>query len=270
MAFLTTPATTPTSTAQPHAALTTPFIYPPHCSALPNVERHLLSSRSSEATTTATLLVPDPSNPAVVPCHPSGWNRPEARENFAFSGAVCPSNWEATRAGTWFTFTTADYTLDVSKPWSLMTDNAACYRTQRDSDGPWTGMDRWFNTTSVFSGRTEVWDVHAAWHVTWAPSDVSTLSPRPPEATEPVFTWTAETTTTAATTEWTPSATPTRYPPGYKGLTEFFLLVVGLPLLIVSLFVAMCVWACCCGGKGRKKRDDDVPLESVKREQSSG
>lgn len=100
-----TPTPTPTSTTQAHG-LTTPFIYPPHCSALRDVELHLLYSRSSEATTTATLLVLDPSAVSSS-CHPPGWNRPEAREHFAFSGAVCPSNWEAQRVGTWFDFTTA-------------------------------------------------------------------------------------------------------------------------------------------------------------------
>ncbi|KAF6828715.1 hypothetical protein CPLU01_08377 [Colletotrichum plurivorum] len=145
--LITTPATVTTqdatsTTTQPHAALTTPFIYPPHCSyALRSIEHHLL--RSSTVTTTATLLVLDPSNPAVVACHPSGWN--SGSENFALSGAVCPSGWDAHGMRRWGAFTTAHccqrwYTLDVPEPWRLMPDNAACYRGRRPG-GQRRGLD---------------------------------------------------------------------------------------------------------------------------------
>lgn len=101
LATITPPATTQDPTPSPiqtHAALTTPFIYPPHCDVIRDVAPWIVWSSSTTAT--VTLLVLDPARPEVSSCQPPGWDQLDTGERFAFSAAVCPSGWDARRLDT--------------------------------------------------------------------------------------------------------------------------------------------------------------------------
>ncbi|KAJ4152853.1 hypothetical protein LMH87_009373 [Akanthomyces muscarius] len=89
------------------------------------------------------------------------------------------------------------------------------------------------------------------WLITWAKSDTKTLSPRPPSL--------GDRCTRAEISTWVPGAKvsesdricyQSEHGPDWLGSSLFWFLVVGLPVIVITI---PSVW-CCCILPGRKKR----------------
>ncbi|KFY35215.1 hypothetical protein V495_08046, partial [Pseudogymnoascus sp. VKM F-4514 (FW-929)] len=179
-----TPTSSSTSLSKPGGtatnvlALTTPFVQKPDCESIWTLS-HVSSYSDDGRLTSVAFLASDVDDERFTSCQPPGWASVVPASRFSFSPAVCPSNWtyydmaSTTNAGT--TFTTAYCCASGFYPRSAYSDptylatGVPCFREASAGDVSTTGslLDQ----------------VHEAWHISWAASDTSTLSPTLPEIT---------------------------------------------------------------------------------------
>ncbi|RKU41818.1 hypothetical protein DL546_003840 [Coniochaeta pulveracea] len=228
-------------------ALTTPFVPPPNC-ADQFTTTSIMSSYTSgtkSGDSVIPFLASDPADPRFSACQPSGWDW-NLGSDFQFSPAVCPSGWTAYNLGgtvyqgqfttayccsSGFTYTTIDGYRPGSPGEGISTE--ACFATMTDSPAAPTA------TTASSPGPS--FRVHNAWHISWAATDISSLSPIPPSFSTcgvlPVI------------PSWAPGATvePVKcHTPDEGGLPSgpgFMFVLIGLPVGGFLVLVAIC-WLC--------------------------
>ncbi|OBT50749.1 hypothetical protein VE04_09274 [Pseudogymnoascus sp. 24MN13] len=176
---------TPVATVTNLLALTTPFFQKPECASIWTLS-HVSTHDTNGVATTVAFLASDVDDERFTSCQPSGWGSVVPASRFSFSPAVCPSDWTYySMASTYhegITFTTAyccagGFALGSGFPDSpYLTTGVPCLR---DAAG------------DVSTAGTLLDQVHEAWHISWAASDTSSLSPALPEITSDmhVDTW---------------------------------------------------------------------------------
>jgi hypothetical protein len=109
-----------------------------------------------------------------------------------------------------------------------------------------TAMMTLESTISAPSGL----QVHNAWHISWASSDRSTLTPTPPALSysESIKTWVPGETVAKTTCSDT-----------YNGGVNYdvsllFFLVIGLPIIALALLISCCTYCICARRKLRRAR----------------
>ncbi|CEL10865.1 hypothetical protein ASPCAL13973 [Aspergillus calidoustus] len=186
--------------------LTTPFVPSESCVDKFRTTNYITSfSWDDFSTTTLRVLVSEEADS----CLPSGWNGSPASE-FQASPAVCPSAWTAYNLGATVFVERSPVTRSVTASTAFccssgftlsylsgipIADTAAnaCFQpitTDTTSTSPAsttsTATDSDERTTTIRTTSTENpfpdgLRVHEAWHITWKASDVSILSPSPPD-----------------------------------------------------------------------------------------
>ncbi|KAL1955659.1 hypothetical protein VTO42DRAFT_8204 [Malbranchea cinnamomea] len=233
-------------------ALTTPFVQPSECASLWDLTS--IPSLVDGSTTTVTVLASDEAHERFASCQPSGWD--STGDGFTFSPAVCPSHWtyyamastesvvESGGRGV-STYSTAYCCASGHKLRTDLTDFPIstlvplCYRQIAADDSTTLTVTPAGESSGV--PFTQGIQVHQAWHISWAESDTSTLTPSLPELTSSKLVPT-----------WTPGQTipPGMYdresgsndgPRGLGGVVWF--LMIGIPIIGVVL-IALAVWFC--------------------------
>ncbi|KAK4041115.1 hypothetical protein C8A01DRAFT_15092 [Parachaetomium inaequale] len=229
--------------AVPHT-LTTPFVPPPSCT-----DQFITTSYTTQSSV-ITVLASGPADPRFVACQPSGWDA--GASSFQFSPAVCPSGWGAYRLGVTTSYLDANAARSTSFTTAYCCSSGfrfgfvnnfpvqgippeACFQnlgTEPGADPPSTGLR-----------------AHNAWHISWASSDIPSLSPAPPALPCPSD-------GNMVISSWAPGAT---VDPSLSGLCNhndgvsrmspsdtrsFWFLVVGLPLIVVAVIAAWSGWWC--------------------------
>ncbi|KAK5659753.1 hypothetical protein OQA88_964 [Cercophora sp. LCS_1] len=256
--MMTTFTSSPTATAT-ILVFATPFPQPASCSSL------LITAVSQYSdygtTSSSTFLLPNTSDPRYTAClAPAG-------DQFAFSPAVCLQGWPAwwlgrghtsTLSGAATTTTTTAANVSTTYVSRAYVSTAYCcapgysmpYQGVRDDPSPSCEQAFLSSTSSsgaVFLSMTTLSVAKLpAWHISWEPTDMPTLSPQPPaiEGDERIV-------------QWVPGSDPQRERRGEWGggisLGFFFFLVVGVPLVIGAGTVACLTNCCVCL---RTPRDD--------------
>ncbi|KAK3942447.1 hypothetical protein QBC46DRAFT_447868 [Diplogelasinospora grovesii] len=256
--------TTTVITAPPLAALTTPFNPPSSssCASIFDVTRIKLLFNDSEQIVTA--LVSNAADPRFAACQPTGW-----AGRFSFSPAVCPSAWTyyelsqtvvqiITEGKASSTYSTAyccasGFTPQVSlRSFAIPTIDVPCVGTLSSGQPPITARlnptddSGGASTTIVTQGAV----VHQAWHVSWAESDTSTLSPSLPALTSSKYLG-----------SWVPGQTvapgegdrPSEYNDlGWGSIMNF--IMIGIPIIgvvILASAIGCCIW---CRKERRRER----------------
>ncbi|KAH6628875.1 hypothetical protein F5144DRAFT_580364 [Chaetomium tenue] len=163
------------STAPPALpALTTPFVPPPSCT-----DQFITTSYTSQSSV-VIVLVSGPADPQFATCQPSGWDA--GKNSLEFRPAVCPSGWTAYDLGlTSFDVDTLHWAplssayccsrgFSLSEAYSLIEGISyrACFQT----------IDGGATTASAPSSGLRV---HNAWRIAWESSDITSMSPTPPQ-----------------------------------------------------------------------------------------
>lgn len=248
---LSAPATTVTATpftssptaTVPMPAFTTPFPQPTSCSSVLTTTVRYYSGYGT--TSSRTLLLPDTSDPRYVAClNPAG--------QFTFSPAVCPQGWIAW----WLGQTnpppgapTISNTVYLSTAYCCAPNYSMPQEDIQNDPSP--SCRQAFTTTTSTSGDVLVstWTLSLAllpaWHISWQPTDVPTLSPQPPVLEGERI------------TQWVPGTDLKPQPRDNwgGGISNglFFSLVIEIPLLVVAAVVA-CIFGCRArGGKIRPR-----------------
>lgn len=238
----------PTATA-PILAFTTPFPQPASCSPSSLLTTSVNHAVVSGTTISQTFLRPDTSDARYTAClAPAGGQ-------FTFSPAVCPQGWPAWWLGMTSTVigaaTTKAYvsTAYCCAPGYTMLDRGGL-------DNPSPSCEQAFLRTTSSSGANLVSTTTLsvarlpAWHISWQPTDIPTLSPQPPaiEGHERIM-------------RWEPGSDPQRErKDGWGGGLSpslFYFLVAGIPIIVVAALIA-CVTACCAPLRRRRGDKEEV------------
>ncbi|KAK4034124.1 hypothetical protein C8A01DRAFT_19032 [Parachaetomium inaequale] len=272
-----TVATITPSTTAVLQALTTPFVPPPDCA-----DRYITTSfafyTSSLLTVFASNLARDGLHPT---CQPSGWN---AGVGFEFSPAVCPNGWTAHRLGA----TTVAAIEDATTTHTKNITTAYCCASGFTPTALWFHLEGlsssacfqtvWpTGTTTTTTSRHDSIHLHNAWHISWASSDIPSLSPAPPQL---------GCTTGVAIFSWVPGAKVDSMAdmcsrgeehPNFDGLP---FLMIGLPIIVIVI-AASCFGMCCYYSHRPPRRDergraagsggrpDDIVLEVAREERKA-
>lgn len=223
-------SSSPTATATaPILAFTTPFPQPVSCSSPPLTTSVESYSDFKGNPTSRIFLLPDTSDARYTAClAPAGGQ-------FTFSPAVCPQGWPAWWLGqTPTVISGAATTAHVSTAYCCAPGYSMTNQGSQDDPSP--SCEQAFLTTTSSSGSSFVSTTTLsvaslpAWHISWQPSDIPTLSPQPPAIDGDRI------------IKWVPGSEPQRVPQdGWgRGMSRglFFFLVVGIPLIIVAAIVA--------------------------------
>jgi len=282
----------PTATAP---ALTTPFVPPPGCA-----DQFITTSYTSWSSIIIPVLASGPVDSRFASCQPSGWNAGNA--SFHFSPAVCPSGWTAYALGgtvsyvedptttSVTTFSTAHccsrYFLTPSLLLPFRPPDVAPRSTRMAHLNPINSgfklsdvvnlvvegispvacfqtiaADMQATATSAQDGLR----VHNAWQISWASSDIASLSPPPPQL---------PCSTGIALASWVPGINPVpsanicrnyieenpEHGPAVNGIGVWFA-VVGVPIIIVALLVTWLVLWC----RRRRRHEREQTLGSGSR-----
>ncbi|KAK4109021.1 hypothetical protein N656DRAFT_783691 [Canariomyces notabilis] len=243
MALSTTASFTTSFTASPTATLpivafTTPFPQPINCapeSLLTTTVSHYSGFGTTES---ETFLLPDTSDARYTAClAPAG-------SQFSFSPAVCPDGWPAWWLGSMSalsgTATTATPT-HVSTAYCCAPGYSMPYENYPDDSSPSCEQAFLQSTSSTGDMFPSTWALSVAkvpaWHISWQPTDLPTLSPQPPAIEGDRI------------TRWVPGSDPEREPRdnawGGRSFNPglFYFLVAGIPIIIVVAIVA-CLTGC--------------------------
>ncbi|KAL2842584.1 hypothetical protein BJX68DRAFT_270523 [Aspergillus pseudodeflectus] len=271
---------TPTTARQP---LTTPFVPSESCVDKFQTTSYITSFPWDDfSTTTLRVLVSEEADS----CLPSGWNDSPASE-FQASPAVCPSAWTAYNLGATVFVERSPVTRSVTASTAFccssgftlsylsgipIADTAAnaCFQpitTDTTSTSPASTASTTTNsderatirTTNTANPFPDGLRVHEAWHITWEASDVSTLSPSPPDLGS---------CTTVALPSWVPgepvdsdslACRSTNNGASHSSDSDtalFRFLVIGIPVIGATV---VCIGAVVCWRRRRKrKREQDV------------
>ncbi|KFY68177.1 hypothetical protein V496_01244, partial [Pseudogymnoascus sp. VKM F-4515 (FW-2607)] len=177
-------------------ALTTPFVQKPDCAAVWALTD--FTTYVAGVPTTVTILVSDVNDERFTSCQPSGWGSVIPTSRFSFSPAVCPSDWTYYHMASEYHPATFSTAYCCASGFSLAMN---LYQfPYPDSELPCirlviAGSVSMMGTLLDDAGSTQLFtqgtQVHNAWHISWAASDTSTLSPALPELTSSKFvpTW---------------------------------------------------------------------------------
>ncbi|KAK3390747.1 hypothetical protein B0H63DRAFT_519961 [Podospora didyma] len=256
------------STTAAALALITPFAQPPSCSEIFSTTS-LVSSFwwNQYSTTTVQILASADADAENAPpgfastCRPPGWNTNVPLTNrFSFSPAVCPSGWTAYKLQTaemaWPITSTAyccdrDYRLEWPTSDLSISGIAspACFKNLGTTFLP--GSSPSSPSSLLFPNGIQV---HNAWHISWAASDTSSLSPPPPDL--------ACGGGARSLSTWIPGETVPPLPPNlntdvcqdmennsgggvddtHQPTPMFLFMVVGLPLIFVAIILSVFVF----------------------------
>ncbi|KAK3318789.1 hypothetical protein B0H66DRAFT_249757 [Apodospora peruviana] len=233
----------PIATAPIHA-FTTPFPQPASCDISALLTTTVKTYTDYGTTTSRTFLLPDASDPRYTAClDPAGGQ-------FTFSPAVCPQGWPAL----WLGMTTS--TLSGAATTTAHVSTAYCCAPDYSmpngppEDGPSPRCEQAFISTTSSSGDMipSVWTLSVAkvpaWHISWQPTDIPTLSPQPPEIEG------------YSITQWVPGSDPQReHQDNWGGginRSLFLFLVAGIPVILVVAMGA-CLTGCCVRRRQRNE-----------------
>ncbi|KAK1830906.1 hypothetical protein QBC39DRAFT_352944 [Podospora conica] len=213
----------PTATA-PVLAFTTPFPQPASCSS-PVLTTTVSTYNGSQTTTYMVFYLPDTSDPRYTAClAPAGGQ-------FTFSPAVCPEGWPA-----WWLGTTSHASHAVSTAYCCLPGYTMRSQPSTEAPSPTPSCELFVARPDERISRLP------AWHISWQPTDIPTMSPKPPAIEGDRITM------------WVPGSDPEREPPqrgsdgGYgAGLMLASFMMIGLPIICVVGLIA-CVTACCSRG----------------------
>ncbi|CAH0051347.1 unnamed protein product [Clonostachys solani] len=265
MSSTTSPSTT---IAQ---ALTTPFVAPSGCADNFVPANSVKTGRSQES---LSIFVSAAVDSRFASCQPPGWDRGKDGTSFAFSPAVCPSAWTASRLGQNYLAPArnGNYTAKCCSSGFTLTYGAEaegiyefpCARTLVNN---MTTMTRTSTITQAYVNNTAITSIskhttstgtttlsiHNAWLISWDPLDASTLSPSPPmlKCTESVVDMWVPGETTVVPGKALDKCGPGEGP-RFGGLTGF--LVIGLPLICVFLVVSCGSFFCLRHRKHEERR----------------
>ncbi|CAI6087199.1 unnamed protein product [Clonostachys chloroleuca] len=181
----------------PSNALTTPFEQPRGCGDEFPVTKNFTSIYRTNSTTTSsvhTVIASGPGASGFAACQPSQWD--ETNTRFSFSPGVCPSAWTVWQIsqytnGTWTAMCCSRNFYPLSNTWniegipndacaSIVTNNiTTSYTTSTNTVTVGSVIYTNTYTFSPSSGTTTTW-IHNAWHISWDPTDVVSLTPSPP------------------------------------------------------------------------------------------
>ncbi|KAK4158278.1 hypothetical protein C8A00DRAFT_28784 [Chaetomidium leptoderma] len=238
--------------AVPHT-LTTPFVPPPSCT-----DQFITTSYTTQSSV-ITVLASGAVDPRFAACQPSGWDA--GTSSFEFSPAVCPSGWAAYYLGV-----TTSY-LDAAATRSTSFTTAYCcssrFRFGFVNSFPVQGIppEACYQNLGTEPGADEPPSTglraHNAWHISWASSDIPSLSPTPPALPCPSD-------PSVMISSWTPGAT---VDPSLSSLCNrnngestwsssdaksYVFVVVGLPLIAVAIIATW--FGCWCHRRARRHR----------------
>jgi hypothetical protein len=230
MALLTTTtsfSSSPTATA-PVLAFPTPFPQPASCSS-PVLTTTVIYDDNYGTTRSNTFHVADTSDPLYTAClAPAGGQ-------FTFSPAVCPQGWPAWWLGkTAYASTAYCCVPSYSMPYQPNTKDLSPSCTHVSLRAASSSGTKYFPAETLSVSKLP------AWHISWQPTDIPTLSPKPPAIEGDTI------------TKWVPGSDPERehrdnWGGGRVDGGLFFFLIIGIPLILVAGMVA-CVTSCCARG----------------------
>ncbi|KAK4161209.1 hypothetical protein QBC43DRAFT_323957 [Cladorrhinum sp. PSN259] len=242
-----TTLTTPVSPTKTYSGLTTPFVPPnPTCTNIFNTTVLTTSfwwNGDMHKISTLTVLVSDAGDPRFSRCMPAGWDPrvPEtATQMFEFSPAVCPESW------------TMHYVRSVSPDLSTANCCAPGFKYHHPTDLPGIYYSMGCFSDPGATPSSNIWDyqtrfgkgtmvAHNAWRVSWASSDLSTMSPLPPpDLTRWAYdSWPTDDPSQITTgTAW---PTPTGFdapPPGHRSKSPsvvFIVLIILFAIFMISM-----------------------------------
>ncbi|KAK4186214.1 hypothetical protein QBC35DRAFT_348241, partial [Podospora australis] len=209
-----------TAAAEAPAALTTPFSPPQSC-----VDQFVTTSFVSDSST-VTLLASGPVDSQFSACQPSGWDAGGSSSNFHFSPAVCPSGWTAYELG-------ADGQSSTARCCSSGFALSLINNLRIDGFPDMVCAQ----ATTLEDSQQSVLRVHNEWFISWASSDVPSLTPAPPQpacSTSRIPTWIPGDNAVDLGSPCT--GTPNNDVPSHQkdaGVALF--LMIGLPLIFVAI-----------------------------------
>ncbi|KAJ5118193.1 hypothetical protein N7448_009905 [Penicillium atrosanguineum] len=238
-------------------ALITPYVQPSGC--ISAFELTTITTSFESTLTTITVLASDAAAPDFSVCQPSLWDSGSTTDLFTFSPAVCPQDWTyyemsstkqysaAYCCASGFEFRAPGYAL----PTPVL--SPACARTITSGDTTITApLASHTNTMGTF---TEGMIVHRAWHVSWAESDLASMSPSLPPLTSGKYlaTWEpGQIITDGAYDHHNGDNSGVR---GWRSVLYFA--AIGVPLIFLA-FITCGGWLLC--RKRIKRRAQQVPV----------
>ncbi|KAK4031702.1 hypothetical protein C8A01DRAFT_51311 [Parachaetomium inaequale] len=225
-------------------ALTTPFVPPPSCT-----DQFITTSY----TTQSRVIIVHASGPAdsrFAACQPSGWDAGES--SFQFSPAVCPSGWGAYRLGVTTSYLGVAATRSTSFTTAYCCSSAFYFDYVNSFTAQGIDSEACLQNLGTESGADMAppstgLRAHNAWHISWASSDIPSLSPTPPALPCPsdrhvvIYSWTP-----GATVDPSLSSECNRHDGEPSGSNSDFtrliwFALVGVPIIIVAI-IATSVW----------------------------